>query len=135
MPREGDRRATSWGDCLEENLEAFGAIPRNGKEQKWVAFGAVVKDGRDWITAARNADKTHGGFERGAEAFDKAWRNADLRQSNVQRQHEASLFCTVVTCVILFAFLTSYIFVFFLRYTIGQSGMGPALVLFLFLGS
>ena len=86
------------------------------------------------MTAAKNVDKCHRRLEREAEVFDKAWRNADLRQSNAQRQREASLFCTVITCVLLFAFLTLYIFVFFLRHTIGQCGMGPALVLFFIFG-
>ena len=46
--------------------------------------------GRDWMTAAKNVGKWHRGVERGAEALDSAWRRADLRQSNVQRQHEVS---------------------------------------------
>ena len=43
-------------DCLQENLEAFGVVPRKGKgRKKWVAFGVVVvKDGRDWMTATKN---------------------------------------------------------------------------------
>ena len=61
-------------------------VPRKGKGRKWVAFGVVVKDGRDWMTAAKNMDKWHRGVERGAEALDSAWRRADLRQSNVQLQ-------------------------------------------------
>ena len=85
-PKRGGRPATSWVDCLQKNLEAFGAVPRKGKGRKWVAFGVVVKDGRDWMTAAKNMDKWHRGVERGAEALDSAWRRADLRQSNVQLQ-------------------------------------------------
>ena len=77
-------------DCLQKNLEAFGAVPRKGKGRKWVAFGVVVKDGRDWMTAAKNMGQWHRGVERGAEALDSAWRRADLRQSNVQRQREVS---------------------------------------------
>ena len=73
-----------------ENLEAFGAVPRKGKGRKWVAFGVVVKDGRDWMTAAKYVGKWHRGVERGAEALDSAWRRADLCQSNVQRQREVS---------------------------------------------
>ena len=42
------------------------------------------------MTAAKNMDKWHRGVERGAEALDSAWRRADLRQSNVQRQREVS---------------------------------------------
>ena len=64
------------------------AKPKDGR--KWVAFGVVVKDGRDWMTAAKNVGKWHWGVERGAEALDSAWRRADLRQSNVQRQREVS---------------------------------------------
>ena len=89
-PKRGGRPATSWVDCLQKNLEAFGAVPCKGKGRKWVAFGVVVKDGRDWMTAAKNVGKWHRGVERGAEALDSDWRRADLRQSNVQRQCEVS---------------------------------------------
>ena len=89
-PKRGGRPATSWVDCLQKNLEAFGAVPRKGKGRKWVAFGVVVKDGRDWMTAAKNMGKWHQGVKRGAEALDSAWRRADLRQSNVQLQREVS---------------------------------------------
>ena len=89
-PKRGGRPATSWVDCLQKNLEAFGAVPRKGKGRKWVAFGVVVKDGRDWMTVAKNVGKWHRGVERGAEALNSAWRCADLRQSNVQRQREVS---------------------------------------------
>ena len=77
-------------DCLQKNLEAFGAVPRKDKGSKWVAFGVVVKDGRDWIIAANNVDTWHRAVERRAEALDNAWRRADLRQSYVRRQREAS---------------------------------------------
>ena len=30
--------ATSWVNCFQKNLEAFGAIPRKGKQRKWVLF-------------------------------------------------------------------------------------------------
>ena len=30
-PERGGRPATSWVDCLQKNLEAFGAVPRKGK--------------------------------------------------------------------------------------------------------
>ena len=89
-PKRGGRPATSSVDCLQKNLEAFGAVPRKGKGRKWVTFGVVVKDGRGWMTAAKNVGKWHWGVERGAEALDSAWRRADLRQSNVQRQREVS---------------------------------------------
>ena len=42
------------------------------------------------MTAAKNVGKWHRGVERGAEAPDSAWRRADLRKSNVQRQREVS---------------------------------------------
>ena len=89
-PKRRGRPATSWVDCLQKNLEAFGAVPRKDKGPKWVAFGVVVKDGRDWMTAANNVEMWHRAVERGAEALDNAWRRADLRQSYVRRQHEAS---------------------------------------------
>ena len=57
---------------LTNSIEAFGAVPRKGKGRKWVAFGVVVKDGRDWMTAAKNMGKWHRGVERGAEALDSA---------------------------------------------------------------
>ena len=79
-------------DCLQKNLEAFGAVPCKGKEWKWVAFGVVVKDGRDWMTFAKNVGMLHRGVERGAEAPDNACRRGGLRQSNVRRQREASEF-------------------------------------------
>ena len=78
-PKRGGRPATSWMDCLQKNLEVFGAVPRKSKGRKWVAFGVVVLDGRDWITAAKNVGKWHRGVERGAETLDSAWRCADLR--------------------------------------------------------
>ena len=84
-PKRGGRPATSCVDCLQKNLEAFRAVPRKGKERKWVAFGVAVKDGRDWMIVAKNLGKWQRGVERGAEALDSAWRRADLRQSNVQR--------------------------------------------------
>ena len=49
-------------------------------------------DGIDWMTAAKGVGMWHRGAERGTEALDNAWRRADLRQSNVRRQHEASAF-------------------------------------------
>ena len=91
-PKRGDRPATSWVDFLQKNLEGSGAVPRKGKGRKWVAFGVVVKDGRDWMTAAKNAGMWHRGVGRGAEKLDSAWRRADLRQLNVQRQREVSDF-------------------------------------------
>ena len=41
-------------------------VPRKGKgRKKWVAFGVVVvKDGRDWMTAAKNVGMWHRGVER-----------------------------------------------------------------------
>ena len=44
------------------------------------------------MTAAKNVGMRHRGVERGAEVLDDAWRRADLRQSNVRRQREASEF-------------------------------------------
>ena len=79
-------------DCPQKNLKAFGAVPCEGNERKWVAFGVVVKDGRDWMTAAKNVGMWPRGIERGTEALDTAWRRTDLRQSNVRHQREASEF-------------------------------------------
>ena len=72
-PKRGDRPRTSWVDCLQKNLEGSGAVPRKGKERKWVAFGVVVKDGRDWMTAAKNAGMWHREVGRGAKELDSAW--------------------------------------------------------------
>ena len=60
-PKRGGRPATSWVDCLQKNLEAFEAVPRKGKGRKWVAFGVVIKDGRDWMIAAKNKARGTGG--------------------------------------------------------------------------
>ena len=87
-PTRGSRPATSWVDCLQKNLEAFRAVPRKGKRRKWIAFGVLVKDGQDWMTAAKNVGMWYRGVEGGAEALDSAWRRADLRQSNMHRQRE-----------------------------------------------
>ena len=91
-PKQRGRPATSWVDCLQKNLEAFGAVPRKGKGRKLVAFGVVVKDGRDWMTAAKNVGMWQRVVERGAEPLDSAWRRTDLRQSIVRRQREVSEF-------------------------------------------
>ena len=115
-PKRGGRPATSWVDGLQKTLEAFGAVPRKGKEGKWVAFGVVVKDGRDWMTAAKNVGMWHRGFERGTEALDSAWRRGDLRQANVQHQREVSEFvqCNYVYDFVCFALLLLFLCVFFL---------------------
>ena len=42
------------------------------------------------MTAAKNVGKWHRVVESGVEALDSAWRRADLRQSNVQRQREVN---------------------------------------------
>ena len=42
------------------------------------------------MTAANDVEMWHREVERGAEALDNAWRRADLRQSHVRRQREAS---------------------------------------------
>ena len=52
-PKRGGRPTVSWGDCLQKNLEAIGAIPRKGIGRKWVAFGLVVNDEQDWMTVVR----------------------------------------------------------------------------------
>ena len=90
--KRGGRPAMSWMDCLQKNLKAFEAVPRKDIRRKRVALGVVVKDGRDWMTAAKNVGMWHRGVERGAEALDSAWRRADLRQSNARRQREVSEF-------------------------------------------
>ena len=72
-PKRGGQPATSWVDCLQKKLEAVGASPRKGKgRRKWVAFGVVVKDGRDWMTAAKNVGIWYREVKRGAEALDHA---------------------------------------------------------------
>ena len=91
-PKLGGRPTTSWVDCLQKNLEVFGAVPHKGKGRKWVAFGVVAKDGRDWMTAAKNVRMWHRRVERGAEALDSAWRRAYLRKSNVQCLREVNEF-------------------------------------------
>ena len=63
-PKRGGRPATSWVDRVQKNLEAFGAVHLKGKGRKWFAFEAVVEDGRDWMTAAKNVDMWHRGLTR-----------------------------------------------------------------------
>ena len=60
-PKRGGRPATSWINCLQKNLEAFGEIQRKDKGRNWAAFEPVVKDGRDWMTAAKNVGMWHRG--------------------------------------------------------------------------
>ena len=60
-PKRGGRPATSWVDCVQKNAQAFRPVLRKDKGRKWVAFGVVVKDERDWMTAARNVGKWDGG--------------------------------------------------------------------------
>ena len=91
-PKRGGRQAMSWGGCLQKNVETLGAIPRKRKRRKWIAFGVVVKEGRDWMTAAKNVDMWHRGVEKGAETLQIVGRRADLRQPNVQHQRETSGF-------------------------------------------
>ena len=79
-------------DCLQKNLETFEAVPCKGKGRKWVTLGVVVKDERNWMTAAKDVGMWHRGVEREAEALDSARRRVDLCQSNVQRQREVSEF-------------------------------------------
>ena len=67
-------------------------IPLKDKSRKWVAFGVVAKDGRDWITSAKNVGMLHQGVKKGAEASDDAWRRTDIHQSNVRRERKASGF-------------------------------------------
>ena len=101
-------------DCLQKIFD--GAVPRKGKERKWDAFGVVVMDERDWTTAAKNVGMWHRGIEKGAEALDNTWRCADLHQSNVRRQREASefvqylrvRFCFVLSCCCCFYLSSSY---------------------------
>ena len=87
---EVDRRRRGWTASRKISRPSGRSRAKAKDGRKWVAFGVVVKDGRDWMTAAKNVGKWHRGVERGAEALESAWRRADLRQSNVQRQREVS---------------------------------------------
>ena len=89
-PKRGGRLATSWVDCLQKNLEAFGAVPRKGKGRKVGRIRSCCQGWTGWMTVAKNVGKWHRGVEREAGALDSAWRRADLRQSNVQRQRKVS---------------------------------------------
>ena len=109
-PKRGGRPATSWVDCLQKNLEAFGAVPRKGKGRKWVAFGVVVKDGRDWMTAAKNMGKWTGG-SRGerkhstapgdARTFVNPTCNARARLAKLYSNYVCDFcFCFVLFCLV-----------------------------------
>ena len=98
-PKQGGPPVTSWMGCLQKHLDVFGTIPRKGKEGwKRVTFRVVVKDKRDWMTAAKNVGTWHRGVKKGAEALGNAWRRADLPQSNVRRQASGFVvqFCFVL---------------------------------------
>ena len=41
--KRGGRSATPSGDCLQKNLEAYGAIQCKDKGRKWVALGGVLR--------------------------------------------------------------------------------------------
>ena len=55
------------GGLPTEKSRGLRRDPAQGQRTEWVAFGVVVKDGRDWMTAAKNMDKWHRGVERGAK--------------------------------------------------------------------
>ena len=112
-PKRGGRPATSLVDCLQKNLEAFGAVPRKGKGRKWVAFGVVVKDGRDWMTAAKNMGQWHRGVERerkhstapgDARTFVNPTYNASARLVKLYSNYVCD-FCFVLFCSVLFCFV------------------------------
>ena len=80
-----------FGGLPSEKLRGLGDGPAQRQRTEvgriWSCF---PKEGRDWITAAKNVGMWHRRVERGAEALDNAWQCEDLRQSNVRRQREAS---------------------------------------------
>ena len=94
--RESCLGGWSTGDVLgglpPENFRGLRGGPAQRQRTEVGRFEVVVKDGRDWMNAAKNVGMWHRGVERGAEALDNAWRRADLSQSNVLRQREASEF-------------------------------------------
>ena len=129
-PKRGGRSATSWVDCLQKNLEAFGATPRKGKGRKWVAFGVVVKDGRDWMIAAKNVGMWHRG-SRGKRKHLRTPRDARTFANPTcgARARLVGLYSNCVCDFVLFCLVAVVVFVFFLRYAIGEPGMGFAPVL------
>ena len=92
-PKRGGGPATSWVDCLQKNLEAFGASRAKPAQRQRTEVGRIRSCCQGW-TGLDDCCEERGQvapvFERGAEALDSAWRRADLRQSNVQRQREVS---------------------------------------------
>ena len=73
-PKRGGQPATSGGCCLQKNLAVFEVIPLKGKGCKWVAFGILVKDGREnWMCSAKHVRMWHQEIEKGVEALDNAW--------------------------------------------------------------
>ena len=58
-PKRRGLPATSGGNCLQKNIDAFEAILRKDNGRKWVAFGISVKDGRDCMTSAENVGIWH----------------------------------------------------------------------------
>ena len=45
-------------------------IPLKGKGRKWVAFGVVVRDGRDWMISAKSVRMPHRGIKKRVVALD-----------------------------------------------------------------
>ena len=56
-----------------------------------VAFGVIVKDGRNSMAAAKNVGMRHRRIEKGSEALENAWRRANLRQSRVPHERDATV--------------------------------------------
>ena len=56
-PKEIDGPSQQWGDSLQENLLALGAVPRKGERRKWFVYDVEVNDAYDWVTAGK---KEHG---------------------------------------------------------------------------
>ena len=60
-PKRGGRPATSWVDCLQKSLEAFGAVPRKGKGRKW-SYSELLsrRNGIGWLLRRTWASGTGG---------------------------------------------------------------------------
>ena len=128
----GVQPVTSWGIVYRKTSRP------SGRGRKWVAFGVLVKDERNWITAAKNVAMWSGGssgeWERPIKPGD-AWTFANpmcgacarlvaLYSSYVCELVLVCLFAVVSTVVVFFI-------VFSLRCMIDESGKGSAPVFFL----
>ena len=86
------------------------------------------------MTARKNVGMWHRGVERRTEVLDKAWHARTFTNPTYHGASARLVDLYVVACAILlcFACLLLFLFVFLMRYTIGESGMGGPLLFYFY---